>query len=634
MMLVILSFISSTSVAVVPLVPFGASAGDAMLPSGVDDNGYGPFTLPAPMPFPIGSAETSYYVSSNGLVSFIGTASYSLTPTYNAATGRLITATYGDLTTSTSVAGGGMFHRTISGNASQLEFLWSDIISKLFFSPSHALVFTVYRCTICCSSSLSITSQTIILWNSVQTLMLFRIQTVEASSLLFSGYVGPEGSRVLSGTAKSWPSSTNVCHPGAVLVFLGELPYGFTCTKSPSTTVTWSRTVPSPTKKKTKAFSATATSTQSIVPSLSTTQSPSSTATPSFSTLPSFSMTGSASFTTAISLSNVSSSSTTKSLSFTLTASTSNLPSLSTSRLLSPTETVNFSMSPSSSSTESSTYSIAMSLSISISVTAATSCSVGSHTASSTRTLSDTRTPAFSPTATVSKSASQHTQSLTRWSDASISELISLSVMTSTTKTAEISELSPSISHTQMLSPTQRSDSMTPSLYCALRRDAAGAVGLLHDMKSKMISNVVALMPTNSTTPVGGASTEWIWAAPVSRSDLLEGLPLAMNLTINAAASEWKVHQIEVFTGSNGAADTRIGDVAEFITIDNTITVQRQDTQQLLLLVSPPNNRWLPASTSTFVSTNIMLRVTLQCSRDMNALESATVVFSAPGETR
>ncbi|CUG20461.1 transmembrane protein, putative [Bodo saltans] len=153
-------------------------------------------------------------------------------------------------------------------------------------------------------------------------------------------------------------------------------------------------------------------------------------------------------------------------------------------------------------------------------------------------------------------------------------------------------------------------------------------------MTSKMISNVVALMPSNSTTPVGGASTERIWAAPVSRSDLLEGLPLAMNLSINAAASGWNVYQVEVFIGANDAADTRIGDVAEFFVFGDNITGQQQGAYKLLLLISPPNNRWLPASTSTFVSTNIMLRVTLQCSRDMNALESATVVFSAPGETR
>ncbi|CUG20445.1 transmembrane protein, putative [Bodo saltans] len=215
MFVVVLSLCSSTaSVAVVPFVPFGTSAGDAMLSGGADDNAFGPFPLPLPMSFPLGPAQTSYYLSSNGLVSFTAVS------------------TYGDLVIPSSTSNGGIYYRSVSGNTSQLEFVWRDVISSIPFAPSHALVFTVDRCVFFRDSNSIVTSQTIILWGSTQTLMIFRIRAVQRPYLVFSGYVGPEGSRVQSDDSTLWPNVTNVGVPGVVSVLFATASGSFTTSSS------------------------------------------------------------------------------------------------------------------------------------------------------------------------------------------------------------------------------------------------------------------------------------------------------------------------------------------------------------------------------------------------------------------
>ncbi|CUG93261.1 Hypothetical protein, putative [Bodo saltans] len=138
-----------------------------MLPSGVDDREYGPFALHAPMPFPMGSAETSYYVSSNGYVSF------------SLGNERMITATYGDLVTPPCSSSPRMYHACIRGTASQLQPLWSDVMSTLPFSPSYALVFTVDRGLFFRASG-TVTSQT----SSARSSTITRSQSLSSAPSL------------------------------------------------------------------------------------------------------------------------------------------------------------------------------------------------------------------------------------------------------------------------------------------------------------------------------------------------------------------------------------------------------------------------------------------------------------------
>lgn len=205
--------------AVVPLASFGTSAGDTQLTSNIDDQSFGPYPLPYPIPFPDGSAESSYYVSSNGLISFASVSAFWLSPTYVASQGRLIAAAYGDLRTPVDGAGGGMYHRALSASASKLRSLWHDVLASISFVPQYALVFTVDRCPRYRNLTQLITAQTIILWNRYKLAMLFRVQTVESSSLRFGGYVGPIWTWVYTDDSTLWPTMSNVGVPGLFVAF-------------------------------------------------------------------------------------------------------------------------------------------------------------------------------------------------------------------------------------------------------------------------------------------------------------------------------------------------------------------------------------------------------------------------------
>ncbi|CUG83743.1 membrane-associated protein, putative [Bodo saltans] len=447
--------------AVVPLAPFGNSAGDTQLTPNTDDQSFGPFPLPYPIPFPDGSAETSYYASSNGLISFTYVSSYTLSPTYVASQGRLIAAAYGDLRTPVDVAGGGMYHRAFTGSAPQLRSLWHDVLTTIPFSPTCALVFTVYNCPRFGSPSDLITAQTIILWNKYRMLILFRVRAVGSSTLLFGGYVGPMWTWVYTGDSTLWPTKSNVSVPG---LFVATFPFT-TPSLSDSVAASTSRTSTASTDVSTEQ-----TLTQSISAS-------------GISLSGAFSCTQSLSSSLSQSTTRVQTSTPSMSVRVPRTASynpsTSSTVSYeaSASRTLSPTQertehSATISLQPTDSLTADATLSSHR--------TNSTSQDVASHSNSFCSSATMTSSPTLSHdgrslTATLSKETSGRSASMSFTNSKTMTPSTTLTPsagsksMTSTPSGTETSTFSPSfsmtlsnsVSRTLLLSPSNRSLSMS-----------------------------------------------------------------------------------------------------------------------------------------------------------------------------
>ncbi|CUG71740.1 membrane-associated protein, putative, partial [Bodo saltans] len=241
--IVMLGLLPTACVAAVPFAPYGTANGDAQLTS--TDQLFGPYSLPTPMPTDNGTVS-QYYVCTTGGI-FFKTFSYAgLVYSY-----KNYSNTYGPMIGAATAhmhnAANGYYHRTISGPGAALDALWSDVLpGGIPIVPTDGLVFTVDNSYLYPSTTSLVQAQTIVLWNSTSSLMLFRIKSVTYTStavVAYGGYLGPSTKYLIPGVATTWASSSNTGVNGLYTVLMNQAPQA----PQPSKTAAPSRTATGPT---------------------------------------------------------------------------------------------------------------------------------------------------------------------------------------------------------------------------------------------------------------------------------------------------------------------------------------------------------------------------------------------------
>ncbi|CUG71719.1 Hypothetical protein, putative [Bodo saltans] len=166
-----------------------------------------------------GSTESQYYPSTTGGIVFRA-ASVSTVfqyQTYSTTVGPTVGAAVQHMHALDSV--GGYYHRTISGPGAALDALWSDVLpGGIPIVPTAGLVFTVDNSYLYpYDTTPVISTQTIVLWNSVSSLMLFRIKSITYPTgiINYGGYLPRTRSlalrsrRPLRPTTRVWTASVS-----------------------------------------------------------------------------------------------------------------------------------------------------------------------------------------------------------------------------------------------------------------------------------------------------------------------------------------------------------------------------------------------------------------------------------------
>lgn len=133
--------------------------------------------------------------------------------TYSTTVGPMVGAAVQHMHALDSV--GGYYHRTISGPGAALDALWSDVLpGGIPIVPTAGLVFTVDNSYLYPYDTTSVIStQTIVLWNSVSSLMLFRIKSITYPTgiINYGGYLGPTASYKIALGSRSHNLSRHRC---------------------------------------------------------------------------------------------------------------------------------------------------------------------------------------------------------------------------------------------------------------------------------------------------------------------------------------------------------------------------------------------------------------------------------------
>ncbi|CUF94279.1 membrane-associated protein, putative [Bodo saltans] len=493
--------------ATVPFVAYGTSVGDAKLPPFVDDDYYGPFPLATPMTFLDGGQETQYYVSSNGAIMFIPSYSYTFPPVYSPSNGRLIASAYGDLYTP-SAASGGVYHRTFTASGTAMSDMWSDVLPSIPFTPTAALVMTLDNVPDLAGTGL-VTVQTIVLWNTARTMLMFRVKSITAQTLIFGGYVGPTGTYLMPPNNKlSWPTLSNVGVPGLFVV----VPLELTPAPAPPTPAP-----PPPLALKT----ATPASSPSASPSsmLSFSETLSISETDSFSLSMSLSAAVSLSYSLSVSQTD----------SYSLSTSPSMTPSQSRPRSLSVSETNSFSLSTSPSTTLSLSHSFSISEIDSFSLSTSTSA-----TLSLSHSFSISEIDSFSLSTSTSV-----TLALSRSHSLSVSESDSFLPSTSPTTSSTLS-CSRSVSEFDSLTLTSKSSTLSLSYSTSVSQSESFTLSVSLS-KTVSISYSLSVSATDSfslTTSPSTFSLSRSWSASISASSTMSlSYSLSESLSLSTTPS-------------------------------------------------------------------------------------------------
>ncbi|CUG92165.1 membrane-associated protein, putative [Bodo saltans] len=331
--------------------------------------------------------------------------------------------------------------------------------------------------------------------------------------------------------------------------------------------------------------------------------------------------------------------------SFSLSSMSTMSLSPSNSRTLSPTCIV-FSMSLSGTVVSSS--------SVTRSLAASSSSVSRNETVSEVKSQSATNVVSFSSNVSTSNSATAWLLSTSYSSvvtasnnsvDSTATTPLSTSLSASRATRSALQSNSRSLSRSgdsKSHSHTGNSSSASVTAFCALvPADGQSSVGSLQPLN-------VSVMPEDAIPIINTLTTSSGWndtsVAPLSRVSLLRSVPLGVNLSLflggtirGGSVDGWGLVRVtvNVLPVAGSSAFPFLTAVVPYTLLSNDIYHR---TQQLLLLIFPPNAtapaRWLPTSLSAFTDLTLSLQLSLSCPTEQSITIDVIVEVPCPGEVQ